>query len=263
MAIVFNIDASSPASYAGTGSIWYDISGNGNNVSLINSPTWNSEGWFNFVYSNNQYGTFSDVNLAGGAASRSVSIWFNVSGTTGNFQYITSYGTITTGTGNGVALQTSTLSSYYVGANADLDSFYSSKTNVWNNTIVTYNGTTAKIYVNGFLRAAGNLSWNTSKTGTAYICRSPWGPTERFSGKLSSIKYWNNALTDAEVYTEYTTSFKTFFQTSLNFLNSGKNLEIQKHNRNAINQIKFFTSEPQLVGPVVGPNSHADRPNVL
>lgn len=34
------LDAINPASYPGTGSTWYDLSGNGNNGTLVNSPTY-------------------------------------------------------------------------------------------------------------------------------------------------------------------------------------------------------------------------------
>ena len=37
-----NLDASSPASYAGSGTTWYDLSGNNNNATLNNSPTYDA-----------------------------------------------------------------------------------------------------------------------------------------------------------------------------------------------------------------------------
>lgn len=40
--LVLNLDAAEPASYPGTGTTWYDLSGNGNNGTLVNGPTYNS-----------------------------------------------------------------------------------------------------------------------------------------------------------------------------------------------------------------------------
>jgi hypothetical protein len=37
------LDAANPKSYPGTGTVWTDLSGNGNNGTLINGPTFNSE----------------------------------------------------------------------------------------------------------------------------------------------------------------------------------------------------------------------------
>jgi len=41
--LVLNLDASNPSSYPGSGTIWYDISGNGFNSTLINGPTYSSD----------------------------------------------------------------------------------------------------------------------------------------------------------------------------------------------------------------------------
>jgi hypothetical protein len=42
------LDANDKLSYPGTGTVWYDLSGNNANATLINSPTWNSNGYFTF-----------------------------------------------------------------------------------------------------------------------------------------------------------------------------------------------------------------------
>jgi len=36
------LDAANPSSYPGSGSLWTDLSGNNNNVTLINNPTFNN-----------------------------------------------------------------------------------------------------------------------------------------------------------------------------------------------------------------------------
>ena len=40
------LDANAKRSYSGTGNTWYDLSGNGYNGTLTNSPTYNSSGYF-------------------------------------------------------------------------------------------------------------------------------------------------------------------------------------------------------------------------
>ena len=44
--LVLNLDASNATSYPGTGSTWFDISGNGKNYSIPTNATWNSSGYF-------------------------------------------------------------------------------------------------------------------------------------------------------------------------------------------------------------------------
>lgn len=263
MAIVFNIDASNTSSYPGSGNTWYDISGNGNDVTLVNSPTWNANGWFEFAFANNQYGTFSDANLASGSSSRTVSAWFNVSGATNNFQTLTAYGTVGTGLGNALYLKYGTYASYYSGYSSDLDSNYSSMTNIWYNTIATYDGTTAKVYVNGLLRNSASLSWNTTKNGTAFICRNDWNASELFNGKLGSVKHWDTALTDAEVYTEYVSTYLSHFTTGYDVKSAGMTTILDKYSRDYRTQSRFFTSEPQITGPIIGPSQHAAKPQKI
>jgi hypothetical protein len=46
--LVLNLDASNPASYPGSGSTWFDLSGNSRNFSIRGSGvSWNSSGYFN------------------------------------------------------------------------------------------------------------------------------------------------------------------------------------------------------------------------
>jgi hypothetical protein len=53
--LVLCLDAADRNSYPGSGSTWYDLSGNGNNGTLTNSPTFNSNGYFTFNSSNNRW----------------------------------------------------------------------------------------------------------------------------------------------------------------------------------------------------------------
>lgn len=52
--LVLNLDAGNPASYSGSGTTWTDLSGNGNNGTLVNSPTYNAnnQGYLSFNGSN-------------------------------------------------------------------------------------------------------------------------------------------------------------------------------------------------------------------
>jgi len=57
--LVLVVDAANKNSYPGTGTTWYDISGNGNHATLTNGPTWNSLGYFSFDGSND----YADISL--------------------------------------------------------------------------------------------------------------------------------------------------------------------------------------------------------
>lgn len=53
------LDALDRNSYPGTGTTWFDVSGNGYNATLTNGPTWSSAGYFTFDGSND----YADVSL--------------------------------------------------------------------------------------------------------------------------------------------------------------------------------------------------------
>ena len=57
------IDASSTASYPGNGTVWYDISGNGNNFNIVQGA-WNSAGYMDFKGSYGVAKNSVDINLS-------------------------------------------------------------------------------------------------------------------------------------------------------------------------------------------------------
>jgi len=46
--LILALDAASERSYPGTGTTWYDLSGQGAHAEAVNMPTWNSNGYFEF-----------------------------------------------------------------------------------------------------------------------------------------------------------------------------------------------------------------------
>lgn len=53
--LVLNLDASSSESYPGTGSTWFDISGNSKNFSISGNASWNSAGYFSVTSGGNAF----------------------------------------------------------------------------------------------------------------------------------------------------------------------------------------------------------------
>lgn len=48
--LVLHLDAANTKSYPGSGSTWFDLSGNGNHVSIVNSPTYTSNNKGSFIF---------------------------------------------------------------------------------------------------------------------------------------------------------------------------------------------------------------------
>ena len=70
--LVLDLDAANPRSYPGSGSVWYDVSGNGNNASLYNITY--SSGYLIFNGTTG-YGLVSN-NVSPGTGNFTVSAWF-------------------------------------------------------------------------------------------------------------------------------------------------------------------------------------------
>jgi len=76
--LVLTLDAANIKSYPGSGTTWTDLSGNGNNGTLRNSPTYSTDnlGKFNFDAINDDIdcGNGSSINF--GTSDFTVSVWF-------------------------------------------------------------------------------------------------------------------------------------------------------------------------------------------
>jgi len=64
---VMMVDSYDTRSYSGSGSVWYDISGNGNNVNLYNSPS--------YVNNNIIFDGVNDFGIISSTTYRSLSLW--------------------------------------------------------------------------------------------------------------------------------------------------------------------------------------------
>jgi len=204
------LDAANPSSYSRSGSVWTDVSGNNNNATLINNPTFNSgNGGSIFTNGTNQYA----ISSYGGSATDSYtySVWFK------NDNYSESKYLLTRGRdgdGNGWSLQVQITTSGIataavvptvpstVGILASGTSLLA--LNTWYNiTAVWTAGQSIKIYVNG------NLEGTTNTTGTSLrASTSGWVigsvSTSLFtSGNNAVAQVYNRALSDAEIMTNY------------------------------------------------------------
>ena len=208
--LVLDLDAAKVASYPGTGTTWFDISGNNLTGSLVNGPTFTGigkqaaivfDGVDDYVLINN----FSQLPVS--SSSRTINIWFNSNTTTwqGNVNNLFFYGTPgTTGASFGIDFSTYPVMEIYTWGGPGKDLLFSSSfaQTGWANITVTYDGSTSiKIYENGTNTQTLTLSspCNTGNTnvwiGSINPSYQPW----YFDGKISSTQMYNRALSAAEV----------------------------------------------------------------
>lgn len=212
--LVLNLDAGNNYSYGGSGTTWYDVSGNSFNATLINSPAYTSDngGVLNWASASSQYATVP-MNSTLRVASITEEVWVYLSTTADQVFIGSQYGT---GSNNSFALWVSG-GTFYFGVNVG-GTFYQSASSApssgtWYHLVHTYNGTTQYLYINGVQTtsngaASGNISYDLNNTllaiaadfnGTGYNV----GPTISVNGKMPVVRIYNTALSAAQVLQNY------------------------------------------------------------
>lgn len=199
------LDAANTKSYPGSGSTWYDLSGNGNHATLINSPTWNANESFTFN-GTNQYAALTSIpQICQNLYSSTVEI----------IAYRTNNTSATLEVMFGGGIQ-NTNTAYYFGfrntASNFMLAYYSNDqdgptptTNVaWNSYIGTYDTASASRYryFNGSLLSPSQSSGVLNTSANRFYIgafNDAGSPTLYFSGKIASIKIYSRALTQSEI----------------------------------------------------------------
>ena len=199
--MVLCLDAGNTKSYnAGiSATAWNDLSGQGNNGTLTNGPTYSS-GYLSFD-GTNQYGSVSN-NISPGTADFAVSVWVYKTETSAN-KYIWDFGS------NGGTLSSGTSVAqgfrYYnptIGAGGTLYTGGPTHTvNTWYNIVISRISGTTYFYSNSSLITSGSDGGNIGSWGTTFnIGRYGGNLNYCLQGRISGILvYKNKGLTAAEV----------------------------------------------------------------
>lgn len=76
--------------------------------------------------------------------------------------------------------------------------------NAWRHVVVTYNGSTTSIYINGVLdSSSGALTGAIDQTSTNVLLGALTTTTQKFSGYIDSVKVYNRALAADEILQNY------------------------------------------------------------
>ena len=125
--------------------------------------------------------------------------------------------------------------------------------NTWNHYVVSYNGTTSKIYKDGVLLSSSNVALTTANNSDIFrLGLLNTFTTDYFDGAIDDLKIYNYAVTDADVtslYTNNTLSSSDFSQNSLevklypNPVRDILNIEIE----NDIQSVEIYNIQGQKV----------------
>jgi hypothetical protein len=192
--LVLALDAANPKSYPGSGTTWFDLSGNGNNGTLVNGVGYSVDNLGSLVFD----GVDDSVNVINPGISQTFSVlsWINCTNVSSSNNIVSKNGPyfmriVSSKLRFNVLTSTGWL--FQVG-NATLSN------NVWYNLAMVYDGSTWKGYINS------NLDFSVSKTGTIssnaslYIGYTPAvGEQAGFNGNITKVSIYNRALSVQEI----------------------------------------------------------------
>jgi hypothetical protein len=203
---VLYLDASNISSYPGTGTTWYDISGNGNDVTMVNSGSiaWNNSSPVYFsTGANGWFNNPSGSNLPIGNENYTFIIWVQLGSNWGGsgLMSIGSFGT--TNQSNALRTAATGVLLNYWWAN-DLVGVTSVSATDWFNVVATYDGTTRSIYVNGTSVGSDTPVGHNVVTSALQIAKT--GGNEFLNGNVGEVSIYDRGLTSAEILGIYNTT---------------------------------------------------------
>ena len=205
--MVLYLDASNTRSYPGSGTTWNDLSGNGNNGTLTNGPTFSTANMGSIVFDGtNDYVIASNSLLSHGTSDWTYSTWLKFNGTP-------SLGTIfENGYWNNsllVRFETSVITIYSM--STYWGNFTLSPTlGLWYKLDFFRNGNTLYFYLNGKLSQSISFTADIQPTSNILIGSSQHAANQCFNGNISQFLIYNRALSATEVLQNYNATKSRF-----------------------------------------------------
>ena len=197
--LILALDAAKRDSYPGSGTAWNDISGNRNNGTLTNGPTFDAGNGGSIVFD----GVNDFISILGSTSitTATLLIWVYRDGAQPNYAGIFySRGF----QANGMSFFSTTNNLSYTWNSSSSTFTFSSNLNVpnlqWSMCAVSISATNAILYVgssSGLLSATNNVSnSSTIVNGLRIASDNFWSP---FRGSVSNAMFYNRALSQTEI----------------------------------------------------------------
>jgi hypothetical protein len=209
--LVLYLDAGDRNSYPGSGTTWKDLSGNGNNGTLTNGPTFNSGSGGSIIFDgSDDYVNLPASSTLGKSIYYTTSAWIRYEDT-GYTSWMIVCDSVNYGVGGGYMMWINDSSPATGKLLASWDGSWQYATtrippNTWTNVCISKNNNQVSFYVNGQFDVTRtyNFNGNTSSTDVD-IGGSPRNSTYRFNGNIAQVSIYNRALTADEILQNYNT----------------------------------------------------------
>jgi hypothetical protein len=200
--LVLYLDAANQYSYVSGSTSWNDISRGGNNGTLINGPTYSTDGGGSILFDGvDDYVQLSATPSSLVTSNVTISSWFNTSNATqqmiignsggSNRFYIETFNRSETLVAHwGIGSQQNSLTS-----NAIIT------TNSWVNYSMTYDGNITIGYLNGLTTDSTSIGNQTYTNNTLRV--GLWINSLYFKGNIPQVSIYNRALSAQEILQNY------------------------------------------------------------
>jgi len=201
--LVLALDAADQNSYPGSGTTWTDLSGNSNNFTLVNSPTFSTTNGGRFAFNGTtQTATLPSLNLQ---QNFTLDGWFNPN----VLNTFAMFGQGTTAVRQGLHIWYISNTSIRFGMYGnDTDFTVSTSIGNWYNMVFTYNNSnpfTKQMYLNGVAQSGTPVETQTSyigsgvfRLGATYSTGGNYG-----NGSFAGMRMYNRILSATEVRQNY------------------------------------------------------------
>lgn len=212
--LVLRLDAANLKSYSGTGTNWNDLSGNGNNGTLVNNPSYTFDsGFFGFNGSTSQVTIPDNTSIEPGSTDFTIEAWFYNSNTSGSSIILGKFNNGGASANVSYSIRTSNASLYAQlgdGTGSIINSLnYTHSANTWYQVVYVFKtGTTKTLetFINGTSigTVSHSLSGLLNSTNPLYLGRYNGGEyAQNFTGNISNVRLYNKALSSTEVSTNF------------------------------------------------------------
>lgn len=198
--LVLHLDAGNAASYPGSGTTWTDLSGSGNNGTLVNGPTYSSANGGSIVFD----GTNDTVNCGNAASLQitvgTISAWINATSDNSGFN-----GIITKQNAWGLFVFDNILVAYSWGGGGTRSTGVNVGNSTWTHVAMSFTETTgspsnnAIIYVNG----SPVLTTTVIHSNQSQQVTTDGSSSQCLSGNTSQIAIYNRVLSSTEITQNY------------------------------------------------------------
>ena len=205
-----HLDASALESYPGSGTIWYDMSGNDNHGTLTNGPTFNSANGGSIVFDGTNDYVINTSFRSFQTTTGTIAAWAYPTQNTSDKYAISVGNDVSTGTSRAIRVYNGYWSTVSNGStNEDYNNIVTATLNIWQYVVFAWNGTTVNFYLNGTLYTTTRTGMNTPAGSYVVIGGPPW-LSSFWQGNIASAKVYDKTLTTEQVLYNYNTQKAKF-----------------------------------------------------